>query len=379
MHAHHIDGNQSREDTLMPTLFDALSIGAVTADNRIWMAPLTRGRADRDGVPQPIMAEYYAQRASAGLIISEATGISRQGLGWPNAPGLWSDTQVEAWKPVTAAVHNAGGHIFAQLWHMGRLVHPSVSGMPNVSSYAIAAPGRTHTYDGKQEYTVPHALSVTEIAAVVGDYVAAARNAIRAGFDGVQIHGANGYLVDQFLRDNTNFRDDGYGGSPENRVRFLKEVIEFVAAEVGADRTALRLSPNGPSQGADDSNPESVFGAAAEMLAKHKLAFVELREQHPDGTFGRTDVPPLSPLFRRVLKSPLVLNGDISPAEAAVIVAEGKADAVTFGRLAIANPDLPLRIKDGHAFAEGDVKSWYSNGPEGYTDYPTWEQAQAAA
>ena len=187
----------------MPTLFDPVQFGAISADNRILMAPLTRARADRDGVPQAFVKDYYAQRSGAGLIISEATGISREGLGWPNAPGIWSEAQVEAWKPVTAAVHAAGSKIVSQLWHMGRLVHPSVSGMESVSSSAIQAPHYAHTYEGKKDYVVPHVLTKDEIAGIVSDYAAAARNAIRAGFDGIQLHAANGYLIDQFLRDNS--------------------------------------------------------------------------------------------------------------------------------------------------------------------------------
>jgi N-ethylmaleimide reductase len=307
----------------MPTLFDPLRLGAIEAPNRIIMAPLTRGRSSRDGVPELIKAEYYGQRAAAGLIISEATGISRQGLGWPRAPGLWSEAQVEAWKPIVASVHRAGGRIVAQLWHMGRLVHPSVSGQIPVSSSAVAAPGLAHTNDGKLPYATPHALTEDEIAAVVGDYALATRNALRAGFDGVQIHGANGYLVDQFLRDNTNRRNDAYGGPPANRVRFLREVVDAVVAEAGAGRTAIRFSPNGESQGVDDSDPVALYREVARVLAGRGLAFVELREQRPDGTFGRTDVPAISPWFRDAYDGPLILNGDYTPADAADAVASG--------------------------------------------------------
>lgn len=363
----------------MPTLFDPVQFGAITADNRILMAPLTRARADRDGVPQAFVKDYYAQRAGAGLIISEATGISRQGLGWPNAPGIWSEAQIAAWKTVTAAVHDAGSRIVCQLWHMGRLVHPSVSGLEPVSSSAIAAPHYAHTYEGKKDYVVPHVLTADEIAGIVADYAAAARNAISAGFDGIQLHAANGYLIDQFLRDNTNRRTDAYGGSPENRTRFLNEVLDAVIAEIGADRTAIRFSPNGETQGVDDSDPATLFDIVARQLAGRRLAFVELREQRPGGTFGKSDVPPVSPSFRRLYDGPLVLNNDITPEMAAEMVESGKADAVAFGRPFIANPDLPLRIKDGHPLATEDYKLWYTNGTEGYLDYPTWEQAQAAA
>jgi 2,4-dienoyl-CoA reductase-like NADH-dependent reductase (Old Yellow Enzyme family) len=295
----------------MPSLFDPIRLGAITAPNRILMAPLTRGRATREHAPTPIMVDYYRQRAGAGLILSEATGISRQGLGWPYAPGLWSAEQVEAWKPVTSAVHAAGGRIFAQLWHMGRIVHSSfLGGEPPVSSSATQAPGMAHTYDGRLPYDTARPLRIDEIPALIGDYRTAARNAIAAGFDGVQVHAANGYLIDQFLRDNANFRDDIYGGSFENRIRLLTEVVWAVADTVGADRTAVRLSPNGNSQGVDDSSPHLLFGTAAAALSEIGLAFLELREPGPEGTFGKSAVEPVAPTIRQAFLGPLVLNSD---------------------------------------------------------------------
>ncbi len=234
----------------MTTLFDPIQLGAIDAKNRILMSPLTRGRGTREHVPTPIMAEYYAQRASAGLIISEATGISREGLGWPYAPGIWSAEQVEAWKPITKAVHDKGGKIVVQLWHMGRMVHPSVTGQQPVSSSPTSAPGQIHTYDGKQDPEQARALTKDDITRILGEYEVAARNAIEAGFDGVQIHAANGYLIDEFLRDGTNHREDEYGGSPENRIRLLREVTERVIATIGAERVSVRLSPNGDTQAA---------------------------------------------------------------------------------------------------------------------------------
>lgn len=366
----------------MTTLFDPIRLGATPAANRILMAPLTRGRADADGVPQPLMVEYYRQRATAGVIISEATGISRQGLGWVDAPGIWSDAQVEGWKPVTQAVHDAGGRIFLQLWHMGRLVHPDfLGGERPVSSSDLPAPGGVRTYlsEGKRkDYVAPRPLSWEEIAQVVADYARAARNAILAGFDGVQLHAANGYLIDQFLRDNTNKRTDEYGGSIENRLRFLTEVIDAVIAEVGADRTAVRFSPNGETQGADDSNPSALFTAAARVLEARGIAFLELREQRPNGTFGSSDVPPVSPEIRQVFTGPLVLNGDYSRAEALEAVASGRADAIAFGRPFIANPDLVERLAKDLPLAESDIRTWYIPGPHGYTDYPRYDEAKAA-
>ncbi len=362
----------------MASLFDAIDLGAIHAPNRILMAPLTRGRADRDAVPTPIMAEYYAQRASAGLIISEATGISRGGLGWPFAPGLWSDEQVAAWAPVTQAVHDAGGRIVAQLWHMGRQGHSSVYQAQPVSSSATRTEGQAHTYEGKKEFEVARPLGADEIPALLDDYERATRNALAAGFDGVQIHAANGYLIDQFLRDNANFRDDRYGGAPENRIRLLREVAERVVSVAGAGRTSVRLSPNGDSQGVDDSDPASVFLPAAKALSDLGIGFLELREPGPEGTFGRTDVPRLSPRIREVFAGPLVLNSDYDTAGAAqAAIDSGVADAISFGRTFLANPDLPERLRTGAPLNTSDMKTWYSQGPEGYTDYPAL-QTEAA-
>ena len=362
----------------MPSLFDPIQLGAISAPNRILMAPLTRGRAEKSGVPTPIMADYYTQRASAGLIISEATGMSREGLGWPFAPGLWTDEQTEGWKPVTAAIHAAGGHIVAQLWHMGRQVHSSVIGGQPVSSSATRTAGQAHTYEGRQDFETARPLEVAEIPRLLEDYARATKNAIAAGFDGVQIHAANGYLIDQFLRDNANFRDDRYGGSPENRIRLLRDVAERVASVAGADRTAVRMSPNGESQGVNDSDPESVFLPAAKALSEIGIAFLELREPGPAGTFGHTDVPRLSPKIREVFTGPLVTNSDyFTRDQAQAELDSGNADAIAFGRAFLANPDLPERLKHDAPLNPDNPKTWYSRGPEGYTDYPAMETASA--
>ncbi|AMK25044.1 MULTISPECIES: alkene reductase [unclassified Sphingobium] len=361
----------------MANLFEPVQLGAIHAPNRMLMAPLTRGRATRDHVPTPIMADYYRQRASAGLIISEATGISRQGLGWPYAPGLWSDEQAAAWQPVTAAVHEAGGRIVAQLWHMGRVVHSSVTGEQPVSASATTGPGDAHTYAGKQPYEPARSLAIEEIPGVIADYVHAARNAIAAGFDGVQIHAANGYLIDQFLRDGSNHRDDSYGGSIENRVRLLREVTQAVADAIGADRVSVRLSPNGDSQGVDDSNPSALFAAAAEVLQQIGIAFLELREPGPDGTFGRTDVPRQSPVIRRHFSGPLILNSDYDLERAQQDLDSGLADGVSFGRAFLANPDLPKRLQIDAPLNSPNMATLYSQGAEGYVDYPALEEAAA--
>jgi 2,4-dienoyl-CoA reductase-like NADH-dependent reductase (Old Yellow Enzyme family) len=360
----------------MPDLFDPIRLGAIDAPNRIIMAPLTRARAARDHVPTPIMSIYYRQRAGAGLIITEATGISQEGLGWPYAPGIWSTNQVEAWKPITEAVHEAGGRIVLQLWHMGRIVHPSMlNGARPVSASATTAPGDAHTYDGKQPYVQARPLEIGEIPRLLDDYARATRNAIAAGFDGVQIHAANGYLIDQFLRDGSNQRTDDYGGSPENRVRLLREVTQVVANETGADRTGVRLSPNGDSQGVIDSDPASVFGLAAQALNALGIAFLELREPGPNGTFGQTDQPRQSPLVRQHFRGPLILNSDYDKARAQADLDKGLADAISFGRPFIGNPDLPHRLLKGAPLADASMAGWYSSGPEGYIDYPALTQA----
>ena len=353
----------------MPSLFDPIDLGAIHAPNRILMAPLTRTRASADHVPTEMMIEYYRQRASAGLIISEATGVSAQGLGWPNPPGLWREDQVEAWKPVTEAVHKAGGRIIAQLWHMGRLARPDVNGLQPLSSSVSRAP---YYNPEKNPYGEARAATLAEIKEAVEQYAKAAENALKAGFDGVQVHGANGYLIDQFLRDNTNKREDEYGGSPENRIRFMKEVMTAVIAAAGKERTSIRLSPNGETQGVDDSNPESVFVPAAQVLNDMGIGFLELREQAPEGTYGSTSVPKLSPKIRKVFNGPLVLNQDYTLETAQADLDSGVADAIAFGRPFIGNPDLVERLRSGAPLAQDNPKTWYRPGPEGYIDYPAY-------
>ena len=360
------------------SLFDPINLGAIKAPNRILMAPLTRGRSVDAHVPvSELKAEYYGQRAEAGLIIAEATGITQEGLGWPSAPGIWSDDQVEAWKPVTDEVHARGGRIILQLWHMGRLVHSDfLDGAQPVSASATTAPGDAHTATGKKPYVEARALEISEIPRLIADYVHAAKNAIAAGFDGVQIHGANGYLIDQFLRDNSNFRTDEYGGPIENRIRLLREVTQAVADAVGADRTSVRLSPNGETQGADDSNPVALFTAAASALQEIGIAFLELREQKTFGNFGTSDVPRVSPEIRKVFTGPLVLNQEYTKELADDDLASGLADAISFGRPYISNPDLAERLRTGAELTRDNFKTWYSPGPEGYTDYSVLETVE---
>ncbi len=365
----------------MPSLFDPIQLGAIDAPNRILMAPLTRGRSTREHVPTAIMGDYYAQRAAAGLIISEATGISREGLGWAYAPGLWTEAQVEGWKPVVEQIHRAGGRIVAQLWHMGRIVHPDfLGGARPLSASATTAPGQIRTYelgDGKKDFAEARPATLDDIARVLDDYTAAARNALRAGFDGVQLHAANGYLIDQFTRDNSNLRDDDYGGSPENRTRLLREATLRLIAEAGAGRTAVRLSPNGEVQGVEDSNPEAVFVPAAKWLSEQGIAFLELRESKPDSTFRPSEAPRLSPAIRQVFDHPLVLNQDYRLANAQADLDSGFADAIAFGRTFLANPDLVERLRKDAPLNPPDTSTFYTQGPEGYLDYPKLDAAAA--
>jgi N-ethylmaleimide reductase len=355
----------------MPSLFDPIQLGAIRAPNRILMAPMTRARGTREHVPTPIMVDYYAQRASAGLIISEAIGVSRQGLGWPYATGLWTAEQVAGWRSVTDAVHEAGGRIIAQLWHMGRVVHPSfLDGAQPVSASVTTAPGHAHTYAGRQAYTAARRLSAQEIPGILSDYATAAVNALDAGFDGVQIHASNGYLIDQFLRDSSNFRSDAYGGSIANRIRLLVEVTQAVADAVGADRTGVRLSPNGETQGVRDSDPLPLFIAAAESLSGIGIAHLELREPPLTGTFGVGYLDPLATQIRPAYKGPLIRNSDFDAARAQAEIDAGIGDAVSFGRPFISNPDFPRRLAEGLPFMPDDQATWFAQGPEGYVDYP---------
>lgn len=363
----------------MHTLFDPIALGALTASNRIIMAPLTRSRATWDFIPTEMMVEYYAQRASAGLIISEAIGVSRQGNGFTYTPGLWSEEQVRGWKPITRAVHDNGGLIIAQLGHTGRAGHPTVIGERPVSASATISTVDAWTYDGPRPPHRARALDVVEIAGIITDFARAARNAMAAGFDGVQIHAANGMLIDQFLRNSSNLRNDEYGGSIENRVRLLDEVTRAVAGEIGADRTAVRLSPNGETWGVDDSDPTPLFVAAAKTLNGIGIAFLELKEANPDGAFVSSDVPHQSPMMRQHFKGPLILNADYDLMRARINLESGLADGISFGRAFLANPDLVQRLREGAPLNEADRDTFYSQGAEGYSDYPTLADAKAVA
>ncbi|TWB12333.1 2,4-dienoyl-CoA reductase-like NADH-dependent reductase (Old Yellow Enzyme family) [Nitrospirillum amazonense] len=335
---------------------------------------MTRARGTREHIPTPIMATYYAQRASAGLIISEAIGISREGLGWPYATGLWLPEQIAGWRRVTDAVHGAGGRIIAQLWHMGRVVHPNfLAGAEPVSASVTTAPGHAHTYGGRQPYTAARALRLDEIPSLLADFGRAARNAMEAGFDGVQLHASNGYLIDQFLRDSSNFRDDAYGGPISHRIRLLREVTQAVADAIGADRTGVRLSPNGETQGVRDSDPLPLFIAAAEALSAIGIAHLELREPPLDGTFGVGYLDPLAAQLRPAFKGPLILNSDFDAQRAQAALNADIGDVVAFGRPFISNPDFPRRLAEGLPLTPGDRETWFTQSPDGYIDYPLAE------
>lgn len=360
-------------------LFTPFTAGAIELSNRIVMAPLTRNRADDDtGEVGDLHVEYYRQRAGAGLIITEATQISPMGKGYIQTPGIHTEAQVAAWKRVTDAVHEAGGKIVVQLWHVGRISHSSLlpGGQAPVAPSAIAAGGKTFTKAGFEETSVPRALTVDEIAATVEDYRKAAALAIAAGFDGVEVHGANGYLIDQFLKTGANKREDAYGGSIENRARFLFEVLDAVTAEIGADRTGLRLSPFAPANGISDDEPQAMNEYVVKKLNPYGLAYLHLVEGATGGSRELKEGESLDAL-RALFEGPYMGNNGYDRDLAIEAVESGKVDLVAFGRPFISNPDFVDRLKRGAALNSGDQSTFYGGGSEGYTDYPTLEDAAA--
>ncbi|NBO17672.1 MAG: alkene reductase [Proteobacteria bacterium] len=348
----------------MPTLFDTLSLGDIgTLPNRIIMAPLTRCRASEERVPNAMMAEYYAQRASAGLILSEATSVDAMGVGYPDTPGIWSDAQVEGWRHVTRAVRAAGGRMLLQLWHVGRISHPHyLDGNLPVAPSALAAEGHVSQLRPKAPHPVPRALELSEIPGIVEAFRRGAQHAKDAGFDGVEIHSANGYLLDQFLQDKTNQRTDAYGGSVQNRARLLLEATDAAISVWGAGRVGVHLSPRGDMHSMGDSDPLATFGYVAKELGARKIAFLCAREHTGPGRIG----PELKALFGGTY----IANEGFTAETAAQVLAAGEADAVAFGKLFIANPDLPERMRMGAALNKPNPSTFYSKGPEGYTDYP---------
>jgi 2,4-dienoyl-CoA reductase-like NADH-dependent reductase (Old Yellow Enzyme family) len=347
----------------MPTLLDPLLVGDWRLPNRVVLAPLTRTRASIGRVPNALMAEYYRQRTGAGLMLTEATSVTPMGVGYPDTPGIWSREQVEGWKLVTRAVHEAGGRILLQLWHVGRVSDPSyLAGELPVAPSAIAPAGRPHLLRPERPFVTPRALTREEIPGVVAAFKLGAENAQRAGFDGVEIHGANGYLLDQFLQDSTNRRTDDYGGPIENRARLLLDVVDAVTSVWGVSRVGLHLSPRGDLYSMGDSHPAATFGFVAEQLGRRGLAFLAVRESVGPNRLG--------PELKRKFGGIYIANEGFSFETANQAIAAGEADAVAFGTLFIANPDLPKRFALNAPLNSPDPSSFYGSGPRGYTDYP---------
>ena len=370
----------------MPTLFEPLQVGALHLNNRVAMAPLTRNRAP-GAVPQAITATYYAQRASAGLLITEATAISHQAQGYADVPGLYAPEQMAGWRVVTDAVHAAGGCIVTQLWHVGRVSHTSLQpgGAAPVAPSAMAAKTKTVLLDNGvprfEDTSVPRALALGELPGIVDDYRRAARAALDAGFDGVEVHAANGYLLDQFLKSSANHRTDAYGGSVENRARLLLEVVQAVVAEVGGDRTGIRLSPISPANDVHDGAPQPLFDHVLRQLAPLNLAYVHLIEGATGGPRELPDRPFDFAAARATYRAAggqgaWMVNNGYTRELAEAALAQG-ADVVAFGRPFIANPDLVERLRTHAPLNEGDRNTWYGGGAMGYTDYPTLAQVQA--
>ena len=362
-------------------LFRPLDAGALSLPNRVLMAPLTRNRAGEGNVPGEMNAEYYRQRASAGLIITEATQVTPKGQGYPRTPGIHSDAQVEGWKKVTDAVHEEGGQIVLQLWHVGRISHSSFhDGEKPVAPSAIKPDGETLTANMEMKpFETPRPLETEEVAEVVEQYRHGAEQAKAAGFDGVEIHAANGYLIDQFLRSGTNERTDQYGGSLENRLRFLKEVIDAVVDVWGADRVGIRYSPLASFNSMSDENPEETFTAAAGLAEEAGLAYVHLVEPwepKPPVNGTEDEVSRVFSSIREAYSGVLIVNGNYDDESAEAAIEKGYADAVAFGRSFLANPDLPHRIREQLPINVPDQETFYNGDEHGYTDYPTWEELQ---
>lgn len=357
---------------IMNTLFDKLQIGNIELSNRIVYAPMTRSRADDEGVQPEFVAEYYGQRATAGLLITEATNVSAMAKGYVRTPGMYTEEQIESWRTVTDRVHAEGGKIFMQIFHTGRIALPDFlpAGTEPVAPSAVAAEGQNYTDAGMKEFVVPRELEIEEVKAIVGEFATAAGNAIKAGFDGVEIHGANGYLIQQFLSTNVNLRTDEYGGSIENRSRFLLEIVDAVAAEIGWERTGLRLSPGGEFNDIKEDYAEELYDYVIDELNKRKLAYLHI------GTFdqNRDWHPVIRPKYDGIYLAGVGFDKE----RGEKTLAEGGADAIVYGKLFLANPDLPERFRRNAPLNEWDDSTFYTPGEKGYTDYPTLEQAAAA-
>lgn len=361
----------------MSELFSPLKFGAFEVRNRVFMAPLTRCRAYEGRIPNDLMREYYVQRASAGLIFTEATSVTPMGVGYPDTPGIWSREQVAGWKKITAAVHEAGGKIVMQLWHVGRISHPIyLDGALPVAPSAIRPAGHVSQVRPIKEYVTPRALELNEIPGIIETYRVGAQNAKDAGFDGVEIHGANGYLPDQFLQSGTNHRTDEYGGSLENRARFLLEATDAAISVWGAERVGVHLSPRGDAHDMSDSDAAKTFGYVAQQLGERGVAFLCAREGLEGGErFG----PTLKKTFQNAGGGAYIANEAFTLESAERVLDAGEADAVAWGRLFISNPDLPLRFETGAPINAGDPNTYYAEGARGYTDYPTLSETLVEA
>ncbi len=355
----------------MSNLLTPLTVGALELPNRIIMAPLTRARAGATRTPNALMAEYYRQRASAGLILSEATSVDPMGVGYADTPGIWSDEQVRGWSLITDAVHQEGGRIFLQLWHVGRVSDPVfLNGQLPVAPSAIAPKGHVSLVRPEKAFVTPRALELSEIPGIIEAYRRGAENAQRAGFDGVEIHGANGYLLDQFLQDSTNHRTDEYGGSVENRARLMLEATDAAISVWGADRVGMHLAPRGDAHDMGDSNPAETFGYVARELGQRRLAFLCAREALGPNRLG--------PALKKVFGGVYIANERFTQQTAEEVIAAGEADAVAFGQAFIANPDLPERFAIDAPLNAPDAATFYAPGPKGYTDYPQLAAAPLA-
>ncbi len=354
----------------MATLFDSLNVGALELPNRVIMAPLTRCRAGEGRVPTDLMAEYYRQRASAGLIITEATAVTPMGVGYPNTPGIWSEEQVEGWKKITSAVHAEGGRIVMQLWHVGRISDPIyLNGELPVAPSAIAANGHVSLVRPIKPFVTPRALELREIAEIIERYRKGAENAKAAGFDGVELHGANGYLLDQFLQDKSNKRTDEYGGPVENRARLMLEAVDAAISVWGPERVGLHIAPRGDSYDMGDSDPLGTFTYVAREMRRRGIAFLCVRESLGENRIG--------PILKKEFGGVYIANEKFTLESAQAVIAAGEADAVAFGKVFIANPDLVERLKTGAPLNEPHSETFYASGPAGYTDYPKLQKTAA--
>ena len=352
----------------MKTFFDEVKVGSLSLKNRIVMAPLTRQRSGSERIPNELMREYYSQRSNAGLILTEATAVDPMGVGYADTPGIWSQAQVEGWKKITNDVHAQGSKIFLQLWHVGRISDPSfLNGETPVAPSAVRPEGFVSLVRPKKEFVTPRALETNEVKQIVEQFRRGAENAKLAGFDGVEIHGANGYLPDQFLQSGTNKRTDEYGGSVENRARFLLEITDAAIETWGADRVGVHLAPRGDSNYISDANPKETFSYVATELRKRMIAFIFIRERQGDGY--------LTPVIKDIFKGVVIANEGLTIEQAQQLLESGSADLVSFGKLYISNPDLVDRLKSSAPLAPPDTSTFYSPGPAGYVDYPTHRES----